>query len=94
MGEESDRMTDQQRMLFGAGFVFGVVVTMLLLAVSLVVTARGQASVDGVVQSALVTVGAGVLFAGIVGAGLFCLAFPESRTEVPVGPAQFGLDDE
>ncbi|PSQ01356.1 hypothetical protein BRC92_10920 [Halobacteriales archaeon QS_4_69_31] len=94
MGEESDRVTDQQRMLFGAGFVSGVVVTMLLLAVSLVVTARGQASVDGAVQSALVTVGAGVLFAGIVGAGLFSLAFPENRTEVPVDPEQFGLDEK
>jgi predicted membrane channel-forming protein YqfA (hemolysin III family) len=87
-------LSDEEKMLFGAGFVFGVMVTLLLLALTLVAVTRGSTTVDGLLPSALVTVAGGVVFAAVVGAGLYYLAFPENRTTIPVDPEQFGLDDE
>jgi hypothetical protein len=89
---DSDGMTDQDRLLFGAGFVFGVAVTMLILGVVLAVVV--SAGVGGVPTTVAATVAGGVLFAGIVGAGLYYLAFPDNRTRIAVDPAEFGLDDD
>jgi hypothetical protein len=89
---DSERMTDQDKLLFGAGFVFGVTVTMLILGVVLAVVVN--AGVGGLPMTVAATVAGGVVFAGIVGAGLYYLAFPDNRTRVAVDPAAFGMDDE
>lgn len=93
--EPDERMTDQGKLLFGAGFVFGVMVTLVLLAVSLITVTRDQTVLGGIGgASILVTVAGGIVFAAIVGAGLFYLAFPAHRAKIPVYPEQFGIEDE
>lgn len=89
--QPSNALSDDGKLLFGAGFVFGVMVTMVLLGVVLAVLAAG----GGPSSTALTaTVAAGILFAGIVGGGLYLLAFPENRMQIPVDAADFGLDEE
>jgi len=91
--DTDERMTEKSKLLFGAGFVFGVMATLLLLAVVVAVVAVDDTG--GLLDStALVVAAGGVLFAAIVGSGLYLLAFPENRTKIPVDPEQFGLDDE
>lgn len=89
-----DELTDQGKLLFGAGFVFGVTVSMCLLAVVLVAVTSGPATPGGVGASLLATVAGGVLFAAVVGAGLTYLAFDHNRAKIPVDPEQFGIDEE
>jgi predicted membrane channel-forming protein YqfA (hemolysin III family) len=94
MATESDKaLTDKGKLLFGAGFVFGVMATMLLLAAVLAATSSANLG-SFVGSSVVVTLAAGVVFATIVGAGLYLLAFPENRTKIPVDPEQFGRDGE
>ena len=92
--ESDESLTDKDKLLFGAGFVFGVMVTLLLLAAVLAVTAGDGGDTLSPGSSVLVTAVGGGGFAGIVGAGLYVLAFPENRTRVRVDPALFGVDDE
>jgi hypothetical protein len=73
---------DKERLLFGAGFAFGVMFTMLVLAV-VVATVTGELLGTDLV----VTIGTGVFLAGVVGVALYVLAFPENRLQVPVGDA-------
>jgi hypothetical protein len=88
---DPDRLTGQGKLLFGAGFVFGVTATLIILAVVLV----GVTNVaGGGLVTVVATTGGGIVFAAIVGAGLYYLAFPENRTRVAVDPAKFGFDDE
>lgn len=88
---DSETLNDDGKLLFGAGFVFGVMVTLVLLGVVIAVIAANGQSVPSTVVT---TVIAGIVFAGIVGGGLYLLAFPENRTRIPVGPEDFGLEDE
>lgn len=96
MATETDEpLTDKGKLLFGAGFVFGVMATMLLLAVVLVATSSAVLASGGLLQSpVVVTVFAGVLFALIVGTALYLLAFPANRTKIPVDPGQFGREGD
>jgi len=84
-------LSDDGKLLFGAGFVFGVMVTLVLLGVVVAVVAANSGPVP---VTAVATVVGGIVFAGIVGSGLFLLAFPENRTRIPVDDLDFGLDDE
>ena len=84
-----DSLTGTGKLLFGAGFVFGVMVTLVLLGVVLAVLASNGGMVSATVVA---TVAAGVLFAGIVGSGLYLLAFPENRTQIPIDAADFGFE--
>jgi predicted membrane channel-forming protein YqfA (hemolysin III family) len=94
MSGDGDGLTDKGKLLFGAGFAFGVVVTMLILAVVLVV-ARSKTGASAAGNTPfLATVAGGVVFAAIVGAGLYVLAFPENRTRIPVDPEQFGREPD
>jgi len=95
MESGTDALTDKGKLLFGAGFVFGVMVTMLMLVVVLVVAVSGDAALNPTLQSSLlVTIVAGIVFAAIVGGGLYFLAFPENRTKIPVDPEQFDRSGE
>ena len=92
---DSNDLTDQGKLLFGAGFVFGVGTTLCLLAVVLVAVTQTPAGTGGLGGSpVVVTVAGGVLFAAIVGVGLWYLAFDENRTTLSVDPEQFGLERE
>lgn len=91
---DSDGLTDQAKLLFGAGFVFGVTTTLLILAVVVVAVTRGDAGQLALTRSLVATLAGGVLFATVVGAALYYLSFPEHRTRIAVDPEQFGLDDE
>jgi hypothetical protein len=90
-----DDLTDQSKLLFGAGFVFGVGTTLCLLAVVLVIVTRTPAGTGGLGASQLLaTVAGGVLFAAVVGVGLWYLAFDENRAQLSVDPEQFGIERE
>lgn len=90
-GDTEQAVTDKGRLLFGAGFVFGVLFTMLVLAVVTVTVV--PETVGGVLASDIgLIILAGIVFAGIVGVSLYLLAFPENRIELPVD-SLFG-DDE
>ena len=85
MNEESEEaLTDKERLLFGAGFVFGVMFTMLILAV-IIATVGGNTGTGVEATNVFVTVAAGIFFAGVVGAALYLLAFPENRVKIPIG---------
>lgn len=87
--------TDEDRLLFGSGFVIGVMTTLVILAVVLVGLSGWQLDDGGVsLVPVLAMVAAGVAFSGVVGAGLYYLAFPENRARIPVDPGLFGMDDE
>lgn len=82
MRTESE-ITDKSRLLFGAGFVFGVTFTMLILAV-VASTVAGQNGTVFLGSGLVVTIAAGLVFASIVGVSLYFLAFPENRIDVPL----------
>ncbi len=89
--DASDVVSDKHRLMFGAGFIFGVMFTMLILAVVTVTVASGQ---EGLLASeVIVTIVAGIIFAVIVGVSLYLLAFEENRVELPVEDL-LGLDSD
>jgi len=71
------------RYVFNSGFVFGVVTATLVL-VGVLAAATGSSALDLLFQPLLLSVGAAILVAVLVGSGLFLLAFPENRVHVPV----------
>jgi len=73
-------LTDKGRLLFGAGFVFGVLFALVMLAVVTVTVTAGV----GLLSEPLVTIAGASLFAVVVGVTLYLLAFPENRIAVPV----------
>ncbi|WP_436908669.1 hypothetical protein [Halosimplex marinum] len=89
--EPTRALTDDGKLLFGAGFVFGVMVTLVLLGVVVAVAATNGTALPTTVVA---TVAGGIVFAGIVGSGLFLLAFPENRTKIPVDDVDFGVGEE
>lgn len=89
---DSDGLTDTGKLLFGAGFVFGVTTTLLIFGIVLV--AVTDVAATDFPTTVIATLAGAVLFATVVGVGLYYLAFPENRTRIAVDPAQFGLDDE
>ncbi|WP_123537041.1 hypothetical protein [Halosimplex salinum] len=88
--QPSEALSDDGKLLFGAGFVFGVMATMVLLAVVLAVLAANGQQLSVTVAA---TVAGGIVFAGIVGGGLYLLAFPENRMRIPVDAADFGFEE-
>lgn len=83
MAGKTGAVDDRERLLLGAGFAFGVMTTLLVLEI--VLLANGSVSVGGLFTSpeALMVV-AGIVFAAIVGVGLFVLSFPENRNRIPI----------
>lgn len=76
-------LTDKGRLLFGAGFVFGVAFTMLILGVVTATVARGMGQ-QLLTADVVLTLAAGIFFAAVVGVSLYFLAFPENRVEIPI----------
>ena len=92
MGRE-DPVSAQDRLLFGAGFAFGVTFTLLLLGIVAAGLGGGEGAL-GVDVTLLVVVS--VLLTGLVGSATYLLAFPENRLEVPasLAPGPDELDEE
>lgn len=84
-------VTDKGRLLFGAGFAFGVTFALFVLAL---VTVAVVNRLDGgvAVSDIIATIAAGVLFTGVVGISLYILAFPENRLELSLD-GLFEADD-
>ena len=81
IADAHEELTDKNRLLLGAGFVFGVAFSVLMLAV-VAATVVGAGTLLG--SAAAVTIAAGLLFSGIIGVSLYALAFPENRLDLPV----------
>jgi hypothetical protein len=73
---------DKAKLLFGAGFAFGVMCSLVLVAI-LMGTLTG--SLTG---SEVMTTGGAIVFAGIIGSALYLLAFHENRAWLPIGTEQ------
>jgi len=80
-------LEDKGRLLFGAGFAFGVACTLLIMTV-VIATVTGETAREILASDVFLTIATGVFFAGVVGAGLYVLAFPENRLVIPVGRAR------
>ena len=89
----SDDISDKGRLLFGAGFAFGVLFTMVVLAL-VTVTVVGRSGEGIFLWDIVATIAGGALFTGIVGVSLYVLAFPENRVAVPVQSLFDSGDDE
>jgi hypothetical protein len=76
-------LDDESWLLFGSGFVFGVMFALFVLAIILVTVVSGQPA-DFVGTQAFVVLAAGIVFPAIVGASLFLLAFPANRQQMPL----------
>lgn len=86
---DEDEIGDTGRLLFGAGFVFGVLCTLLVLIV-VVATATGEGGQGLIDQDVFTTIVAGILFIAVVGIAMYVLAFPENRESLPTDELRAG----
>ena len=89
MTDTGDGVSEQDRLLFGAGFAFDVTFTLLVLGIVAAGLGGGEGAL-GVDVTLLVAVS--VLLTGLIGSATYLLAFPENRLEVPTSFAP-GPDD-
>jgi len=81
---QSGTQAERERLIFGAGFAFGVTFTLSILAVVLSTVVEGPVTIDTLLHSAvLLPVVAAVFFAAVVGFALYFLALPESGIGLP-----------
>jgi uncharacterized membrane protein YgdD (TMEM256/DUF423 family) len=80
--DPTTEVTDESQLLFGAGFAFGVMCSLVLVAI-LMGTVTGSLTSTEVIT----TVGA-IVFAGVIGSALYLLAFHENRAWLPIGTEQ------
>jgi hypothetical protein len=79
--------TERERLIFGAGFAFGVMFTLAILAVVLSTVVPGPVTLGTLLNSTvLLPVVAAIVFAAIVGFALYVLALPESGFGLPKRP--------
>lgn len=76
----SEGEVDSWPFMFASGFVFGIALALLFLAIVVAAMEDGGVSVQAIVNTptAVESIGA-ALFGLIVGSGLYLLAFPENR---------------
>lgn len=91
----SSELSDKGRLLFSAGFVFGVAFTMLIAGIVTATIAR-RTGRQLLTSDVVITLAAGIFFAAVVGLSLYFLAFPENRVELPIDgfPATADADDD
>jgi uncharacterized membrane protein YraQ (UPF0718 family) len=83
MDRDDEKRTRHDKFLFGSGFTFGVMFTLLILAVVIAaIVQEGERSLLS--TDAFLSATISVLLAGIVGAMLYFLAFPEKPLEIPL----------
>lgn len=78
--------SERNRLLLGAGFVFGVGFTMLIAAM-VVATTTGSVGQRLLASDVGVTTAAGIFVVAVLGTSLYFLAFPGNR----IDPTMFGL---
>ncbi|WP_135663532.1 hypothetical protein [Halorhabdus rudnickae] len=88
MSGSMDTVGDKERLLLGAGFAFGVMLTLLVLELVLVLNGTVPPGDLFTSADALIVV-AGIVFAGVVGVALYVLSFPGNRARIPIA-----ADDE
>ncbi|WP_136687565.1 hypothetical protein [Halorhabdus amylolytica] len=88
MSGNTDVVGDKERLLLGAGFAFGVMLTLVVLELVLVMNGTVPPG-DLFTSPDALTVIAGIVFAGVVGIALFVLSFPGNRSRIPIA-----ADDE
>ncbi|CCQ32898.1 hypothetical protein HLRTI_002489 [Halorhabdus tiamatea SARL4B] len=81
-------ITDDDRLLLGAGFAFGVMTTLIVLVLVLVMDGTLATGELVTTPEGLIAI-AGIVFAGILGIALYVLAFPDNRANIPIA-----ADDE
>lgn len=86
-------VSDRDRLLFGAGFAFGVTFTLLVLGIVAAGLGGGEGAL-GVNVTLLVVVS--VILTGLIGSATYLLAFPANRVTVPVSlaPGSDELEEE
>jgi len=90
----SAEATERERLIFGAGFAFGVMFTMLILAVVVSAVVPRPVGTDALLTSTvLLPIVAAFAFAAVVGFALYVLALPESGFGFG-GVTRFGDDVE
>lgn len=78
MSQETDDRTERERLIFGAGFVFGVMFTLLILALVFAAVVPETVSLGAILSSTVVLpLVAAVGFAAAVGSALYVLALPD-----------------
>lgn len=78
MSQGSDERTERERLIFGAGFVFGVMFTLLILALVFAAVVPETVSLGAIVSSTVILpIVAAVAFAAAVGSALYVLALPD-----------------
>jgi uncharacterized integral membrane protein len=78
MSQAADDRTERERLIFGAGFVFGVMFTLLILALVFAAVVPETVSLNAVLSSTVVLpLVAAVGFAAAVGSALYVLALPD-----------------
>lgn len=78
MSQGTDDRTERERLIFGAGFVFGVMFTLLILALVFAAVVPERVSLGAVLSSTVVLpLVAAVGFAAAVGSALYVLALPD-----------------
>jgi len=76
-------ITDDHRLLLGAGFAFGVMTTLVVLLLVLVLDGTLAVGDTVTTSDGLIAV-AGIVFAGILGIAMYVLAFPDNRAMIPI----------
>jgi uncharacterized integral membrane protein len=93
MSEGTDDRTERERLIFGAGFVFGVMFALLILALVFAAVVPETVTLSTVLSSTVVLpIVAAVAFAGAVGTALYVLALPDRGLALRRG-AVFPEDD-
>lgn len=93
MSQGTDDRTERERLIFGAGFVFGVMFTLLILALVFAAVLPETVSLGAVFSSTVVLpLVAAVGFAAAVGSALYVLALPDRGLALRRG-AFFREDD-
>ena len=93
MTQEGDERTERERLIFGAGFVFGVMFALLILALVFAAVVPETVTLSTLLSSTIVLpIAAAVAFAGAVGTALYVLALPNRGLALRQG-ALFTDDD-
>lgn len=81
---DADETVERERLIFGAGFAFGVMFTLLILGIVFSTVASQTVTLSTLLDSqVLLPVAAAIVFAFVVGVGLYLLALPTQGFGIP-----------
>ncbi|WP_336001352.1 hypothetical protein [Halorientalis halophila] len=92
---EPDETTERERLVFGAGFAFGVVFTMSILAVVVATVVPRQIGPERLLSTAVwLPIAAAIALSAVAGIGLYQLALPDRGFDLPGRETVGDADDE